>query len=153
MCAHLHGRCVMRFDWLCTLYPASASAQAISCLRVAPQDGDHGVGFGGEARPVVLATSTQGLRETELRPPPDAARVGGGEWDDGGAGGAKGSVFASLVSQVFEVRPSFWFFRVGSSAETGLTDVLRGRPGFPRSSSLGHMDCRGLVDLCSVIAV
>ncbi len=68
------------------------------------QDGDYGQGFGGDTRPVVLATATQGLRETELRPPPDVLRGAAGDWDEAGGGGAKGSVFASLVAQVFEAR-------------------------------------------------
>lgn len=67
------------------------------------QDGDYGQGFGADTRPVVLATATQGLRETELRPPADVLRGAAGDWDEAG-GGAKGSVFASLVAQVFEVR-------------------------------------------------
>ena len=66
------------------------------------QDGDYGQGFGGDTRPVVLATSTQGLRETELRPPADVMRGPAGDWDE--SNGAKGSVFASLVAHVFEVR-------------------------------------------------
>ena len=71
---------------------------------------------------MVLATSTQGLRETELRPPLDVLRGASADWDEAG-GGARGSVFASLVAQVFEVRSQ------GSQASMHHQQLL-----WPRSS-------------------
>ena len=91
------------------------------------QDGDYGQGFGGETRPVVLASATQGLRETELRPPPDVLRSAAGDWDEAG-GGAKGSVFASLVAQVFEAR---FLVTIGKLVGTGVPRLLGIRTASP----------------------